>query len=306
MRIRPDCSEILFSTLLGSAGNPPDAVNAIALDAGNNVYAVGTTHAGFPSTSGAFQPNPQGGKGAVLALIKNSGHQIAYATYFGGLDDDEAQALAVLPDQTVAVAGKTNSPGLPATAGTFGPSLEGTEDLFAARFFIENPGAISGFAFQDYEKNGTPDPYELPLAGLFVYRDLNENSTFEPASEPYTVSQYFVAFYPNSNVPFIPVPNYTLGNVPIGTYRICATFAPSAQNASTCTKATVNFGGTAQNLNFGLLPGQVGASAITPADVDPIFRPARIRRWKLISRSFTSRKVPRLQPQAQTSTGGWL
>jgi len=265
MKVRAsDCNSMIFATYLGTLNTFEESVSDIALDAGGNIYVAATMGSGFPTTPNAVAPNSFGGPDALLARFRSNGQEIQYATYFGGLDVEQGRSIAVLPDQTVVLAGYTRSPGLPGAAASWQPAIEGSEDLFVAKFKIDDPGAINGYAFQDYNQNGTAGPYELPLAGLIIYDDLNNNGVLDSITERSAGSAYLYGYLPGTNIPYMFVPNYGLNNLLIGVHRICASFAPTVANSSTCKNVTIQFGSTRQNVNFGLLPGQVGVSSLTP------------------------------------------
>lgn len=263
MMFKPDCSQLYYSTLFGGPGS--DFIEAIALDAGGNVYVTGRTNGALPTTSDAYSTTIQGSADGFLALVKNGGQTLAYSTYFGGANSETPVAMEVLPDQTVVILAKTDSTNFPGvTASSYQGVSGGSGTTVISKFKIENPGSISGYAFQDYNQNGTADPYELPLPGLIVYDDANSNGVLDSAAERYAVSINQYGFIPGTNIPFMFAPNYGLNNLPIGVHRICASLAPVVPNASLCKNVTIQFGATTPNVNFGLLPGQVGVSSLTP------------------------------------------
>ena len=70
VKLNPDATRILFSSYLGGGKRPnstaitegSDSAHGIAIDSAGNVYVAGyTTSLNFPTTAGAFQPNPGGG-----------------------------------------------------------------------------------------------------------------------------------------------------------------------------------------------------------------------------------------------------
>jgi uncharacterized protein (TIGR03437 family) len=123
------CCLLGYSTYVG--GGSADSANAIAVDAQGNVYIAGqTVSSNFPVTPGAFQSKQAGVAGQVFLIgagqisdafvtkIDPTG-KIVYSTYLGGSSTDVAKAIAVDAQGNVYVAGTTNSPDFPVTAGGF-------------------------------------------------------------------------------------------------------------------------------------------------------------------------------------------
>jgi hypothetical protein len=115
---------ISFSTYL--AGSGQDAGNAIAMDAGGNIYVAGSTASlDFPTTGGALQtvsgktaPAP-GETIAPLAFVTKLGPDgsLIYSTYLGGSGSAVAQAIAVDSAGNAYLTGYALSSGFPVTAG---------------------------------------------------------------------------------------------------------------------------------------------------------------------------------------------
>jgi hypothetical protein len=54
-------------------------------------------------------------------------YHIAYATYFGGSEYEQAREIIIYPDGSVLVGGQTNSSDLPTTAGVVQPKYAGDD-----------------------------------------------------------------------------------------------------------------------------------------------------------------------------------
>ena len=128
-------SALGYSTYLG--GNDTDSVNAIALDAGGDVYATGSTNSSdFPITAGAFQLNigtsyfgyPQ--ENAFVTELNSSGSAPIYSTFLGGNvslgpyadEGDTAEAIALDGQGMVYLAGMACTGDFPVTPGAFEPT----------------------------------------------------------------------------------------------------------------------------------------------------------------------------------------
>src|SRR5258708_30063735 len=79
---------LTFSTYLGGAG--VDNGNAIAVDAGGNLYLTGFTNSvNFPVVN-AVQTNAAG---AYVAKLAGGSHNYVYASYFGGGPTDSGTSI---------------------------------------------------------------------------------------------------------------------------------------------------------------------------------------------------------------------
>ena len=134
---------LTYSTYLGGTGN--EAVTAAKVDAAGNLYIIGsTTSTNFPSvsglqsaTAGANSPVNQARFGdAFVAKLNPAGTALLYSTYLGGSGDDLATALAVDAAGNAYIAGATQSPNFPVTAGVFQRVYRG----FTDNNFVYNPG----------------------------------------------------------------------------------------------------------------------------------------------------------------------
>ena len=133
---------------------PSNFVTRVAADPANpNVLLAGplrsvdggvtwTRSSASRSITAAFAP---AAKGLVYAsavpstdtfLVKYApdGKTIQFATYFGGMGDDNGTSTAVDSAGNVWIAGKTASADLPVTAGAVQTALSGDSDMFLARF----------------------------------------------------------------------------------------------------------------------------------------------------------------------------
>ena len=134
---------LVYSTYLG--GNATNGIftasgnsgQAVTVDAAGNVYVGGYTYAAdYQVTAGALQTTNNGlavlGGNAFIAKYNASG-ALVFATYLGGSDEspyegltpytDSVNGIAVDSSGNVYVAGETESPNFPTTAGSFQPSI---------------------------------------------------------------------------------------------------------------------------------------------------------------------------------------
>lgn len=114
---------VTYESYLG--GNSSDAVMAAAMDASASAYVAGyTLSTNFPTTSGAFSTSLTAGVNgprtdAFVVKMNASGSALAYATYIGGSNDDEAWAMQVDGSGYAYVVGRTYSTNFPTTPGAY-------------------------------------------------------------------------------------------------------------------------------------------------------------------------------------------
>lgn len=167
-----------YSAYIG--GNGRDQARAVAADLSGAVYVAGfTSSTDFPVVS-AYRQFP-GGSGDAF-LVKIQGTSIAYSTYFGGVELDEATGVAVDSSGSAYLTGFTLSPNLP-IQNAIQPQLSSPlfEDAFAAKFSpagnalvyctyfgggqgSEYPASISVDAAGSAYIAGTTTSPDLPLA----------------------------------------------------------------------------------------------------------------------------------------------
>ena len=116
---------LAYGTYLG--GTSAEAANAIATDAAGNVYLAGY---GNSTVLGL------GGENVMVSKFSADLTTNLYTTYYGGLANERATALAVDASGNVYVTGWTKSGGLgafPTSGGAYQTSLSGAQDAFVLK-----------------------------------------------------------------------------------------------------------------------------------------------------------------------------
>jgi uncharacterized protein (TIGR03437 family) len=162
-----------FATFLGGAED--DSAAGIALDAGGNVYIVGTTSsANFPLFP-PNQPRPPGGKEIFVTKLNAAGGGIAFSTYLGGSSDDVAAGAAVDPSGSLYLIGTTNSSNFAGVGG-----LHGASDALVAR--VDPAGALVSAAYLGGSGHDTGSAITIDIAGSAYVAGTTNSSDFPTSS----------------------------------------------------------------------------------------------------------------------------
>jgi hypothetical protein len=127
-RLSADGGTLDFSTYLG--GRADDEGLGVAVDPAGDVYATGSTDSpDFPSHD-ATQPQLAGRTDAFATELAGSNGALVRSTALGGTDEDRSHAVAVGPDGSVVVAGRTVSPDFPGSPARQGDRRPEDYDAF--------------------------------------------------------------------------------------------------------------------------------------------------------------------------------
>jgi len=168
-------TKILFSTRLGTVGGGPvmAAASGVATDSAGNIYIIGSTGAGFPTTAGSLEPQApvlaQAGTiehGFVMELSA-AGDRVVFASYYSGADFVCASgntpcmyfqppanssppiiyttptAIAVDRSGAITIAGTTNSSNVPVTSSAYATQCNCTNLNLASFLARIAPGGAS-------------------------------------------------------------------------------------------------------------------------------------------------------------------
>jgi hypothetical protein len=248
-KINATGSGFVFSTLLG--GSVGDSAKRVVLDSSGNIYVAGTTQStDFPVTPDAFKTSAQGLDDVFVAIIKNNGATLSYATYFGTNQFDSVGGFG-MSSAGLFLGGaiQTQFSGQTANYPAFNPfdtSFAGSVEGFLVMFRPPGPGTFTGTVFNDGNQNGIKDGIENGAAGI--------NVNVGGAAAALTDSNG----------------NYSVSNLNWGSYQICVSIPATMVNTtSACRTSVLAPSSTVPNLNFGLIPksGGVGVGSLQPATV---------------------------------------
>jgi hypothetical protein len=133
-------SALVYSTYLG--GSAVDFGSRVAVDAGRNVYVMGSTSsADFPTTPGAFDTTANGAFDVFVTKLNSAGSALIYSTYLGGTDFDSGGGLAIDSAGNAYVSGGTASFDFPTTPGAFDTLPDGN-DAFVTKLNPTGSGLV--------------------------------------------------------------------------------------------------------------------------------------------------------------------
>ena len=133
-----------YSTFVGGRSN--DFATGVAVDPSGAAYVAGYSASDdFPTTTGAYQRDAQGGDDVFVAKLQASGSSFAYSTLIGTPSDDRAFAVAVDSQGRAVVTGQTYSSFYP-TASPAQAERGGKWDAIVTRLSASG-GALSYSTF---------------------------------------------------------------------------------------------------------------------------------------------------------------
>jgi len=104
LRIDP----LIYSTFLGGSGD--EGGYGICSDDNSGAIVTGTTTSGnFPTTTGAFDPTPNGNEECFVTHLSSDGSELLFSTFLGGADNDNAEGIVDDGSGGVFVIGETLS-----------------------------------------------------------------------------------------------------------------------------------------------------------------------------------------------------
>jgi fibronectin type 3 domain-containing protein len=133
MKLSPDGSTLLFSTLIG--GSVTDVCQGLDVDDDGNMFITGYTISDdFPTTTGAFSTSRPGGSTDLFLLrLDPSGGSLGYSTYLGGDVYEKVFGIHVDGMGNAYLTGETESLQFPTTVGAYDTTRDGQQDCFVTK-----------------------------------------------------------------------------------------------------------------------------------------------------------------------------
>lgn len=156
-KLNADGGSLAYSTFIG--GSSYEEGSSIAVDPTGAAYVAGRTDSSnFPTTAGAFD-TIWNSTDAFVVKLNPAGSALAYGTYLGGSQHDQARAIAIDASGRAILAGFTYSGDFPTTAGAFDETWNDQSDVFVARL----SAAGSALDFGTYLGGYMPGGNDLSL-----------------------------------------------------------------------------------------------------------------------------------------------
>ncbi len=167
-KFNASASALLYSTFLGA--NNSATPWGILLDSSNDAYILASTSSSSFTTTGAIQPYAGGADLLLVEIDPLAGSQL-FSTYLGGSADDYPSGAALAADDSVYLAGTTDSTDIPVTQGAVQPTFAGGTDAFLLKIgppsqpaVILSPSQLQ-FAVQSIGIASAPQSFQLQNPG---------------------------------------------------------------------------------------------------------------------------------------------
>ncbi|MBI1733651.1 MAG: SBBP repeat-containing protein [Candidatus Rokubacteria bacterium] len=237
-RLAATGATLSYSTFFG--GEAEDVGTGIAVDAGNNAYVVGSTRSIALPIRGGVQAANGGGIDAFLVKLGTAGSTMTYGTFLGGALDDEGLAIALGPDASAYVSGRTLSTNFPLRL-----PRQATKSGGADAFVTKIAPAGNALTYSTY-LGGSGDDAAL---GIAVGADGSAYVTGETASADFPVARAVQSLLAGGTDAFVGKLN------PAGSLLLYSTFLGGAsddagQGIALDVAGTAYVAGTTASANF--------------------------------------------------------
>lgn len=195
---------LVFSTYMGGTGgefHPQSAQAGIVVDAAGNVYvagdaapASGSVGLDFPLSPGAVLTDLRGGSSAsrgrdiFVAKLDPTGSALLWLTYLGGSGTDDLASLALGPDGSLYVSGRTTSTDLPVTTGAAQPTLAGGVDAFVARLAPDG-AALTYLTYLGGTGSDHPNALAVDASGHAYVAGTTDSSNYPTTAGAYRTTR---------------------------------------------------------------------------------------------------------------------
>jgi hypothetical protein len=142
LKLAPDGQSLVFSTFFG--GFQAESGTGIAVDALGAVYVAGYTTSFDLPTANQIQGFIGGDRDAFVAKFDPAGNVLVFSTFFGGTGTDTATGLTLDAAGAAYIVGFTTSGDLK-TESAYQPAIAGGQDVFVAKFTVEDIVSSSQF-----------------------------------------------------------------------------------------------------------------------------------------------------------------
>jgi len=147
--LNPSGTDLVYATYFG--GSDSDSGLDIAFSWGDNsAVIVGTTGStDLPTTANAYDHTLDGESDVFLAKFRSNG-RLAFATYFGGSDEENKAHVAIDGQGKIYLSGITTSSDFPTTPNAYDPTYNSPSNLYVAAFNSNGTSLIYSTFFGGY------------------------------------------------------------------------------------------------------------------------------------------------------------
>lgn len=153
---------VVAATLTGTIGSTTFGHTASFDNAGNIYVGAASFGVGFPTGTGSFENNFQGGiTDIAINKYTQNGSSLVYSTYIGGAGYENPHSLICDNDQQLYIYGTTNSPDYPTTNNGFQRTIGGDSDIVIT--VLNSTGSsLVGSTFMGGSQNDGNNTWENP------------------------------------------------------------------------------------------------------------------------------------------------
>lgn len=168
---------VIFATYSGSVAD--NFGFTATYDPQGHAYSGGTVYSsGFPTKTGAFQQDFQGGntppdftdfaRDAGILKYSPDGKQLLWATYLGGANNEQPHSMIIDHKGELVILGTTHSSNFPVTAGAYDGSYNGNGDIYVCKLSADGSSFISSTFIGGSSRDGLngTNPTQYPTGPL--------------------------------------------------------------------------------------------------------------------------------------------
>jgi len=161
-KLTGDCSDVIFSTLIGGSGR--EIYPHLVMASDGDIVVTGRTESDdFPITNGSFQTSRSGNTESFVLRLAGDGGSLESSTYIGGIGIDYPTDVDVDGDGNVYITGICDGGDFPTTNGSLFNESPYDRDAYITKFFPD----LSTLVYSTY-LNGVDEGTSVNAEGIAV------------------------------------------------------------------------------------------------------------------------------------------